>query len=83
MQPNNSSSPSPISDWLIPLVSGPGSTQQRFNLAEKVLNSLEGHLNVATCTLVKDRRDHSSLFYAIAHRRTEFIKMILNHEANW
>ena len=73
-----------VSDWLIPLCSGPGFESKRLKYATKTMDSFDATAPHETvCCLVEDERNHSSAFYSLAQNRTEFLKLILKHERNW
>ena len=73
-----------VSDWLIPLCSGPGFESKRLKYATKTMDSFDATAPHETvCCLVEDERNHSSAFYSMAQNRTKFLKLILKHERNW
>ena len=80
----NDEQQSPVSDWLIPLCSGPSFERERLQYAQATMDSFDTSASHETvCCLVEDERKHSSAFYAIAQNRKDFLKLILKHERNW
>ena len=77
-----SKNPSPLSDLLIPLFSGPGKDKERLIFAKKYLE-LGQESGRHHCALVKDIRNHTSAFYTSAQQRKDMLKFILEHEKNW
>ena len=77
-----SDNPSPLSDLLIPLFSGPGKDEERLIFAKKYLESGQ-ESDRHNCALVEDSRNHTSAFYASAQLRKEMLQFLLEHEKNW
>ena len=77
-----SDNPSPLSDLLIPLFSGPGKDEERLIFAKKYLESGQ-ESDRHNCALVEDSRKHTSAFYASAQLRKEMLQFLLEHERNW
>ena len=74
--------PSPFSDLLIPLFSGPGNDEERLKFAKVHLGSRQEN-GRHHCALIEDIRSHTSAFYTSAQQRKEMLKFILEHEKNW
>ena len=74
--------PSPLSDLLIPLFSGPGQDMNRLKFANEYLKSGQD-TGRHYCALVEDLRNHTTAFYTSAQQRKNMLKFILEHEKDW